>query len=76
MPLMQGTGADEKRRARLLGDGGAFAFLGIDYDEHQMGFACYGVLLGNAARWGHVGRCRVVSGHIRGLTNTADLQGR
>jgi sulfate transport system permease protein len=72
IPLMQEQGAEEEEAARMLGAGGLQIFLRITLPNVKWGLL-YGVLLCNARAMGEFGAVSVVSGHIRGLTNTMPL---
>jgi sulfate transport system permease protein len=73
IPLMQEQGADEEEAARMLGAGGWRIFWSITLPNIKWALL-YGVLLCNARAMGEFGAVSVVSGHIRGLTNTLPLQ--
>ncbi|HEX4506683.1 MAG TPA: sulfate ABC transporter permease subunit CysW, partial [Alphaproteobacteria bacterium] len=73
IPLMQEQGADEEEAARMLGAGGLRIFWSITLPNIKWALL-YGVLLCNARAMGEFGAVSVVSGHIRGLTNTLPLQ--
>jgi sulfate transport system permease protein len=73
IPLMQEQGTDEEEAARMLGAGGFRIFWSITLPNIKWGLL-YGVLLCNARAMGEFGAVSVVSGHIRGLTNTLPLQ--
>jgi len=72
IPLMQEQGTEEEEAARMLGAGGLQIFLRITLPNVKWGLL-YGVLLCNARAMGEFGAVSVVSGHIRGLTNTMPL---
>ncbi len=72
IPLMQEQGTEEEEAARMLGAGGLQIFLRITLPNVTWGLL-YGVLLCNARAMGEFGAVSVVSGHIRGLTNTMPL---
>ena len=72
IPLMQEQGAEEEEAARMLGAGGFQIFFRITLPNVKWGLL-YGVLLCNARAMGEFGAVSVVSGHIRGLTNTMPL---
>jgi sulfate transport system permease protein len=73
IPLMQEQGTEEEEAARMLGAGGLQIFLRVTLPNVKWGLL-YGVLLCNARAMGEFGAVSVVSGHIRGLTNTMPLQ--
>lgn len=73
IPLMQEQGAEEEEAARMLGASGWRTFWSITLPNIKWGLL-YGVLLCNARAMGEYGAVSVVSGHIRGLTNTLPLQ--
>ena len=72
-PLMQEQGSVEEEAALTLGASGFRAFLTVTLPNIKWGLL-YGVLLCNARAMGEFGAVSVVSGHIRGLTNTIPLQ--
>jgi sulfate transport system permease protein len=72
IPLMQQQGADEELAARSLGAGAWTMFLRVTLPNIKWGLL-YGVLLCGARAMGEFGAVSVVSGHIRGLTNTLPL---
>ncbi|MFA6172938.1 MAG: sulfate ABC transporter permease subunit CysW [Kiritimatiellales bacterium] len=72
IPLMQAQGADEEESAIVLGAGGWQTFRHITLPNIKWGLL-YGVILCNARAMGEFGAVSVVSGHIRGLTNTMPL---
>ncbi|CAK0761945.1 sulfate/thiosulfate ABC transporter inner membrane subunit CysW [Azospirillaceae bacterium] len=71
-PLMQEQGAEEEEAAVALGAGGWKTFWMVTLPNIKWGLL-YGVLLCNARAMGEFGAVSVVSGHIRGLTNTMPL---
>jgi sulfate transport system permease protein len=73
IPLMQEQGTDEEEAARMLGASGFRIFWSITLPNIKWALL-YGVLLCNARAMGEFGAVSVVSGHIRGLTNTLPLQ--
>ena len=72
IPLMQSQGSDEEEAARVLGAGGWQIFFRVTLPNIKWALL-YGVLLCNARAMGEFGAVSVVSGHIRGLTNTLPL---
>jgi sulfate/thiosulfate transport system permease protein len=72
IPLMQLQGRDEEETALSLGASGWQVFRRITLPNIRWGLL-YGVLLCNARAMGEFGAVSVVSGHIRGLTNTMPL---
>jgi sulfate transport system permease protein len=72
IPLMQEQGAEEEEAARVLGASGWQIFFRVTLPNVKWGLL-YGVLLCNARAMGEFGAVSVVSGHIRGLTNTMPL---
>jgi sulfate transport system permease protein len=72
IPLMQAQGNDEEYAALTLGAGGWQTFWHVTLPNIRWGLL-YGVLLCNARAMGEFGAVSVVSGHIRGLTNTMPL---
>ena len=72
IPLMQEQGTEEEEAARMLGAGGLQIFWRVTLPNVKWGLL-YGVLLCNARAMGEFGAVSVVSGHIRGLTNTMPL---
>jgi sulfate transport system permease protein len=73
IPLMQEQGSVEEEAALTLGASGLQTFLTVTLPNIKWGLL-YGVLLCNARAMGEFGAVSVVSGHIRGLTNTIPLQ--
>ncbi len=73
IPLMQEQGVVEEEAALTLGASGFRTFLTVTLPNVKWGLL-YGVLLCNARAMGEFGAVSVVSGHIRGLTNTIPLQ--
>ncbi len=72
IPLMQEQGTAEEEAALTLGASGLRAFLTVTLPNVKWALL-YGVLLCNARAMGEFGAVSVVSGHIRGLTNTMPL---
>jgi sulfate transport system permease protein len=72
IPLMQEQGRDEEEAARLLGASGWQAFWHVTLPNVKWALL-YGVILCNARAMGEFGAVSVVSGHIRGRTNTLPL---
>jgi sulfate/thiosulfate transport system permease protein len=72
IPVMEATGSQEEEAARVLGAGGFQTFFRITLPSIKWGLF-YGVILCNARAMGEFGAVSVVSGHIRGLTNTLPL---
>lgn len=72
IPVMQQQGADEELAARSLGAGAWTMFRRVTLPNIKWGLL-YGVLLCGARAMGEFGAVSVVSGHIRGLTNTLPL---
>ncbi len=72
IPLMQEQGRDDEEAALSLGAGGFQAFWLVTLPNIRWGLL-YGVLLCNARAMGEFGAVSVVSGHLRGLTNTMPL---
>jgi len=72
IPLMEDQGTDEEAAAVTLGAGGLRTFVAITLPNIAWALV-YGVLLCNARAMGEFGAVSVVSGHIRGLTNTLPL---
>jgi sulfate transport system permease protein len=72
IPLMQAQGTEEEEAALVLGASGWQTFFRITLPNVIWGIL-YGVILCNARAMGEFGAVSVVSGHIRGLTNTMPL---
>ena len=72
IPLMQAQGKEEEEAAVSLGASGWQTFLRVTLPNIKWGLL-YGVILCNARAMGEFGAVSVVSGHIRGLTNTMPL---
>jgi sulfate transport system permease protein len=73
IPLMQEQGTEEEEAAMVLGASGWLTFWRVTLPNIKWGLL-YGVLLCNARAMGEFGAVSVVSGHIRGQTNTMPLQ--
>ncbi|MGD0655398.1 MAG: sulfate ABC transporter permease subunit CysW [Thermoguttaceae bacterium] len=73
IPLMQSQGTEEEEAARVLGAGGWQIFRRVTLPNIKWGLL-YGIILCNARTMGEFGAVSVVSGHIRGETNTMPLQ--
>jgi sulfate transport system permease protein len=72
IPIMEAIGTEEEEAARVLGAGGLQLFLRVTLPNIKWA-VLYGVILANARAMGEFGAVSVVSGHIRGLTNTLPL---
>jgi sulfate transport system permease protein len=73
IPLMQSQGTEEEEAALVLGASGWDTFRRVTLPNIKWGLL-YGVILCNARAMGEFGAVSVVSGHIRGETNTMPLQ--
>lgn len=73
LPVMQELGSDEEEAALTLGAGGWQILFHVTLPKIRWGLM-YGVVLCNARAMGEFGAVSVVSGHIRGQTNTIPLQ--
>ncbi|MGG1659744.1 sulfate ABC transporter permease subunit CysW [Brevibacillus sp. NRS-1366] len=72
IPVMEAQGKDEEEAAVSLGASGWKTFLRVTLPNVKWGLL-YGVILCNARAMGEFGAVSVVSGHIRGMTNTLPL---
>ncbi len=72
IPLMQAQGVEQEEAARVLGAGGWQIFWRVTLPNVKWALL-YGVILCNARAMGEFGAVSVVSGHIRGQTNTLPL---
>ncbi len=72
IPLMQAQGQEQEEAARVLGASGWQTFWKVTLPNVKWGLL-YGVILCNARAMGEFGAVSVVSGHIRGQTNTLHL---
>jgi sulfate transport system permease protein len=72
IPLLQAQGSAEEEAALTLGAGGLRTFWHVSLPKMRWGLV-YGVVLCNARAMGEFGAVSVVSGHIRGQTNTLPL---
>jgi sulfate transport system permease protein len=72
IPLMQSQGTEEEEAAMTLGASGWRTFVKVTLPNIKWGLL-YGVILCNARAMGEFGAVSVVSGHIRGQTNTIPL---
>jgi sulfate/thiosulfate transport system permease protein len=72
IPLMQAQGSEEEEAARVLGASGWQMLWRVTLPNIKWGLL-YGVILCNARAMGEFGAVSVVSGHIRGATNTMPL---
>jgi sulfate transport system permease protein len=73
IPVMEAMGKEEEEAAQVLGAGGFQTFFRVTLPNIKWGLL-YGVILCNARAMGEFGAVSVVSGKIRGLTNTLPLQ--
>ncbi len=72
IPLMQSQGTDQEEASLTLGANGWQMFFLVTLPNIQWGII-YGIILLNARAMGEFGAVSVVSGHVRGLTNTIPL---
>jgi len=72
IPIMQAVGSEEEEAAIVLGAGGWQMFFRVTIPNVKWGLL-YGLVLCNARAMGEFGAVSVVSGHIRGHTNTMPL---
>jgi sulfate transport system permease protein len=72
IPLMQAQGVEQEEAARVLGAGGWQIFWRVTLPNVKWALL-YGVILCNARAMGEFGAVSVVSGHVRGYTNTMPL---
>jgi sulfate transport system permease protein len=72
IPVMQSCGTEEEEAARLLGAGGGAILRRVTLPSIKWGLL-YGAILCTARAMGEFGAVSVVSGHIRGRTNTVPL---
>jgi sulfate transport system permease protein len=72
IPVFEATGPEEEEAARVMGASGLQIFWKVTLPNVKWGLL-YGVILCNARAMGEFGAVSVVSGHIRGLTNTLPL---
>ncbi len=73
LPIMEAQGTDEEEAARLMGASGWTIFWRVTLPNVKWALL-YGLVLCNARAMGEFGAVSVVSGHIRGLTNTLPLE--
>ncbi len=72
IPLMEAQGSEEEEAATVLGASGWQTFWRVTLPNIKWGLI-YGIILTNARAMGEFGAVSVVSGHIRGFTNTMPL---
>ncbi len=72
IPLMQAQGQEQEEAARVLGASGLQTFMKVTLPNVKLALL-YGVILCNARAMGEFGAVSVVSGHVRGQTNTLPL---
>jgi sulfate transport system permease protein len=73
LAVMQAQGSDQEEAAFMLGASGWQIFYHVTLPKIRWG-VLYGVILCNARAMGEFGAVSVVSGHVRGLTNTMPLE--
>jgi sulfate/thiosulfate transport system permease protein len=73
IPVMEASGTDEEEAARVLGASGLQTFFRVTLPNIKWG-VIYGAILCNARAMGEFGAVSVISGKIRGVTNTLPLQ--
>lgn len=73
IPLMQAQGSEEEEAALILGASGWQTFWKVTFPNIKWGFI-YGMILAGSRAIGEFGAVSVVSGHIRGQTNTLPLE--
>lgn len=72
IPIMQAQGTDEEEAAALMGANGFYIFRKVTFPHIKWGLL-YGIILCTARSMGEFGAVSVVSGHLRGKTNTLPL---
>lgn len=72
VPVLNAVGKEEEEAAALMGAGGFTIFSKITFPHIKWAFL-YGIILCTARAIGEFGAVSVVSGHLRGLTNTLPL---
>lgn len=72
IPVLEAEGTDEEEAASLMGAGGFKIFQKVTFPHIRLAFL-YGVVLCTARAMGEFGAVSVLSGHLRGLTNTLPL---
>ncbi len=72
IPVLEAEGTDEEEAASLMGAGGFKIFRKVTFPHIRLAFL-YGVVLCTARAMGEFGAVSVLSGHLRGLTNTLPL---